>query len=511
LSAAAGITATDILAARRELARRSLRDFTCMVDIPTIPAGEADDAESDAFETVHIDRLVAHHDLLLGGLQDVADKKYNLMVLMPPGSAKSTYTDVVFVPWFLARKPRQQVILGSYASSIARKQGRRARTLVKSKGFCELFPDAGLSNESSAADEWALNNGSEFMAGGLLSGITGNRADLGIVDDPIKGREDAESQVIRDKAWDAYHDDFCTRLKPGACQVMILTRWHEDDPAGRILPDGWDGESGMFKGKDGRPWRVICLPAICDRADDPLGRRIGEGLWPEWFPASHWEPFKTNARTWASLYQQKPKPSEGSYFLRGAFKRFTDDQLPSSLRYYGTSDYAVTEDGGDYTVLRVWGVDSREPSNVYLVDGWRGQTSSDIWIEQQIDLMEKYRRKGLGKWFGEAGVIQKAIMPVLQKRMRERRVSCAMEWLPSIQDKATRARGAQAIAQEGRLYIRDDGDGDCFIDECVAFPAGKHDDDVDNLSLIGRALNQITAPRRRDLPQTAIGAGEVWG
>lgn len=510
MTAALALTTADILAARRELARRSLRDFTCMVDIPTIPANEDDDVESDAFETLHVDKIVPHHDLLLGGLQDVADQKYNLMVLMPPGSAKSTYTDVVFVPWFLARKPRQQVILGSYATGIARKQGRRARTLVKSRGFTELFPDAGLSNESSAADEWALNNGSEFMAGGLLSGITGNRADLGIIDDPIKGREDAESQVIRDKAWDAYQDDFCTRLKPGACQVMILTRWHEDDPAGRILPDGWDGESGMFTGKDGRKWRVICIPAVCDRADDPLGRKIGETLWTEWFPASHWEPFKTNARTWSSLYQQKPKPSEGSYFLRASFKRFDPEQLPASLRYYGTSDYAVTEGGGDYTSLRVWAVDSRDPCNIYLVDGWRGQTSSDIWIEQQIDLMAKYRPKGLGKWFGEAGVIQKSIMPVLERRMRERRVSCQLEWLPSIMDKATRARGSQALVQEGRVHIRSDGDGDCFIDECIAFPAGKYDDDVDNLSLIGRAVDQMTPPRKGNLPEMAEGAGEVW-
>src|SRR5690349_4096935 len=117
---------------------------------------------------------------------------------------------------------------------------------------------------------------------------------------------------------------------------MILTRWHQDDPAGRILPEDWNGESGWFDGRDGRRWYVLCLPAIADRADDPLGRAIGETLWPAWFSHEHWAPFKTNARTWSSLYQQKPSPDEGTFFRASWFERYTTK--PEHLNVYMTSD-----------------------------------------------------------------------------------------------------------------------------------------------------------------------------
>ena len=122
---------------------------------------------------------------------------------------------------------------------------------------------------------------------------------------------------------------------------------------------------------------------------------------------------------------------------------------------------------------------------------WRGQTSADQWIEAQCDLIAQFRPSA---WIGEGGVIQKAIEPSLLAKMRERRLSCRVEWLPSVNDKPTRARSSQAMTAEGRVFVRSDHDGDCFIDECVAFPAGRHDDEVDNLSLIGRALDQISPP-----------------
>lgn len=479
-----------------------------MVDIPTAPITDLED--EDTFSVMKLDSLAAHHLLLCNELQDVADGRTpNLMVLMPPGSAKSTYVDVVFVPWFMGKYPRRNVILASYASNIARKQGRRARQLIRSKSYANLFPDAALSAASSAADEWALTTGGEYMAGGLLGGLTGNRAALGLLDDPIAGREEAESETVRQKIWDAYVDDFCSRLIPGAPQVMVLTHWHQADPAGRILPADWDGQSGWFDGRDGRRWKVLCLPAISDRAGDPLGRKIGESLWPEWFgratgnPEDHWKPFRTNARTWASLYQQRPAPEEGSFFERDWFNRYEPGTHPKHLNKYGASDYAVTDGGGDYTTLRIWGVDP--DSDLWMLPGgYRAQASSDKWIESQIDLIRDHKPFA---WFGEAGVIQKAIEPALTRRMRERKTYCRLEWLPSISDKPTRARGFQARAAMGKVWIPSGPEGDAFIDELIRFPAGAHDDDVDNASLIGRALDEahpaIAPPakkeRRRDM------------
>jgi predicted phage terminase large subunit-like protein len=458
-----------------------------MVDIPTLPPDDEDLGEDDPFPVRRLDAgLAAHHALLCQKLQEVeAGALDNLMVLMPPGSAKSTYVDVVFVPWFMAKRKRRHVILASYASDIAQKQGRRARQLIKSPSFQNLMGGISLTADHKAADEWSLTNGSEYMSGGLLSGLTGNRAALGILDDPIRGREAAESQTIRNKTWDAYQDDFCSRLIPGAPQIMILTRWHEDDPAGRILPEKWDGESGWMDGRDGRCWFVICLPALCDRDDDPLGREIGESLWPEWFggktgdPMDHWRPFQRDHRAWTSLYQQKPSPEDGTFFQKAWLPSWAE--RPKHLRIYGTSDYAVSEGKGDYTVHRVWGVDADD--NLYRLDGWRGQTASDQWIDRKLDLIQLHKPLA---WFGESGVIQKAIEPALRKRMTERSIYCRLEWLPSIADKASRARGFQARAAMGKVFFEPDAD----LAEFMAFPAGKNDDDVDTASLIGRALDQ---------------------
>ena len=135
-----------------------------------------------------------------------------------------------------------------------------------------------------------------------------------IIDDPVKGREQADSPVIRDKVWDAYNDDLKTRLIPGGSIIIIQTRWHEDDLAGRILPEDWKGESGPIKCRDGNVWEVVCLQARCEVQNDPLGRKIGEYLWPEWFTEKHWAQFQSNVRTWTSLYQQLPRPLEGSLF-----------------------------------------------------------------------------------------------------------------------------------------------------------------------------------------------------
>lgn len=492
------LTTDDIKAARRELANRSLKDFACLVDIPTVPLTDADD--EDSFSTIKLDSLAEHHELLCDSLQDVESGEIpNLMVLMPPGSAKSTYCDVVFVPWYMARKSRRNVILASYASDIAAKQGRRARQLIKSKSFQNIM-QVQLSSDNAAADQWALSNGSEYMAGGLLSGLTGNRAALGLLDDPVRGREQAESETIRDKTWDAYIDDFCSRLIPGAPQILIQTRWHEDDVAGRILPLGWDGESGVFNGRDGRVWHVICLPAIADRLDDPLGRKIGESLWPEWFSHDHWKPFKSNRRTWSSLYQQKPTPDDGDYFTTDMIHRYT--KAPKNLIYYGASDYAVTHDGGDFTEFGIFGVDTE--ANIYIVDWWRGQKTTDIWIDAQIDLIEKWKP---ALWFGEGGVIQKSIEPFLRKRMKERKVIQYLTWLSSSQDKPTRARSIQGRMSMNMVYFPTESESCEWVNgltsQLLKFPNGTFDDGVDVMSLIGRGLDTLrnaTIPRERKKP-----------
>lgn len=526
------LTTADVEAAQHELARRYVKDFACSVDIPTVPL--SDDPDESKFDALRQPKLASHHDLLLSDFQQIGTPAVpNLMVLMPPGSAKSTYVDVVGVPWFMARQPRKNVILASYASDIAKKQGRRARQLIKSPRFNQIFPDAILRGDQSAADEWALSNGSEYMAGGILSGLTGNRAALGVLDDPIKGRQQAESETIRNTTWDAYVDDFCSRLIPGAPQVMILTRWHADDPAGRILPEDWDGESGIFEGRDGRWWKVICLPAIADRRDDPLGRAIGETLWPEWFSHEHWAPFQRNVRTWTSLYQQKPSAEEGTYFKTTWFQRYS--QKPAALNIYMTSDHAPggTEDS-DFNVFRVWGVD--EHQHIWLLDGYRVQGTIDVAMGVKLDertgeqtlcdegalpLIKKWKPLC---WFPEADNNWKSAQPFVMAAMRRNKIACRIEPLSTAGgDKPTKAQPFQAKAAMGEVHIPIGFMGDEVLEQYKKFPTGRWDDEVDAAANIGRAIDMahpaivktkpvIAGPNDRwHKPMRKELSGSVWG
>jgi hypothetical protein len=245
--------------AGRLRARQSLLTFASTIEIPGAPT-RRDGETCEEFEPVEA-AFGKHHLVWLSCLQRVQDGEIKrLMGLMPPGSAKSTYTSVVFPVHTMGRFAGTQVIVANYGAELPRKWGRKARAIARQSNFHRIF-STQLSRESTAADAWALQNGSEYMGAGLLAGITGNRADGVIWDDLIKGREQADSAGIRQKTWEAYCDDLLTRKKPLAWEIGITTRWHEDDVAGRILPEGYDGESGFIDGRDGNRWYVVCIPA----------------------------------------------------------------------------------------------------------------------------------------------------------------------------------------------------------------------------------------------------------
>src|SRR5262249_30851389 len=150
---------------------------------------------------------------------------------MPPGSAKSKYTSILFPPWLLANCS-WNILAASHTIDLARRWGRQVRNLVVDhSGQLRI----ALADDSQAADRWALTNGVEYSAAGVGTAIAGFRAKLGLIDDPIRSRQDADSELIRDRIWDWYINDFRTRLVPGAAKILIQTRWHEDDLAGRAL------------------------------------------------------------------------------------------------------------------------------------------------------------------------------------------------------------------------------------------------------------------------------------
>lgn len=467
---------------RRRRARRSFPEFVQSIDLPGRPV--SDDADEWVFHPVETS-MAAHHLLFTQTLDRLHRGEFhNCMIFAPPGSAKSSYGSVAFPAYVLGEQKMARVIMASYASDIARKQSRRTRQIVRSPKFRPIF-DTGLVGGNEAVDAWALDNGSEYMAGGILAGMTGNRATHLIIDDPVQGREQADSATIRKKTRESYEDDLTTRLMPGAKTLVIQTRWHEADLSGGLLPKGWDGESGLMRGQDGQDWMVVCLPAIADRKDDPLGRRMGEPLWPEWFRGDHFERYRANARTWSSLFQQKPTPEDGDYFRREMFRWY--ETAPKQLRVYGASDFAVTDGDGDYTVHGVFGVDPM--GSIYLLAWWRGQTTSDVWIDELLALADRWQ---VVKWFGEAGPIRRSIEPYLRKRQQERGKYISMEWLASVADKPTRARSIQGRIAQGMVYLPAGKDwASDIVSQALRFPNTDDDDDVDVLSLLGRGLDSM--------------------
>ncbi len=419
-----------------------------------------------------------HHRHIIAEIESFLESDDEILLLAaPPGSAKSTYLSQLFPPWYLARYPGNSILAATHSVEFAERWGRRCRNDVASDG---RVLGIELAGDSQAAARWALSTGGEYYGVGAGVGISGFRADLGLGDDFFGSREDAFSETVRRKRWDWYLDDFSSRLRPGAKRILMNTRWHDEDVAGRVMEQL---AKGQLRG------RIVSLAAEA-KANDPLGREVGQWLWddqPEYdYPAFlRARKRETSPMMWAALYQQDPAPEEGEFFQRGWFHRFTPDEKPKRLSVFGTSDYAVSEGKGDFTVHRVWGID--EHGHIWLLGGWRGQTTSDVWIERLLDLVHAHRPFA---WFGESGVIQKSVEPYLLRRSQERRVYCRWEWLPSITDKSARARGFQARAAMKMVHVPEGADGDAFIEELIRFPAGKHDDEVDTASLMGRALDE---------------------
>ena len=318
---------------RRQRARASLLEFSQSIDIPGVPTVEPPDELIETERTVYKpieSRVALHHLLIMQAIQRcIETPRGRLMVFAPPGSAKSTYASVLAPAWAMGRAPNTQIILASYATAIACKQSRKVRTIMRDPQYTSLWADKPtLLDDQRAIDDWSLTNGSSMMAAGLLAGITGNRCDLLIIDDPVANREQADSATIREKIYSEYIDTAMTRAKPGMSVILIQTRWHEEDLAGSILPQDYSGESGLLDCRDGQTWEVLSIPAEAEREDDVLGRKIGEFLWPEWFPREHWAVWRDNpraARTWSALYQQRPAPFTGVHFNREMFKMYNPD------------------------------------------------------------------------------------------------------------------------------------------------------------------------------------------
>ncbi len=424
-----------------------------------------------------------HHKFLIAELEKIASgESKRLMVFMPPGSAKSTYSSVIFPAWFLARHPDKSIIAASNTQELADSFGRRVRNLV-----LEHRPKLGikLSSDSLAAGRWALETGGEYYSAGVGGTITGRRADVALIDDPIRSREDADSELVRNRQWEWYRFDLLTRLKPDASIILILTRWHEDDLAGRILAEEAD------------KWRVVRLPMEAEE-NDPLGRAEGELLWPEWFKQGMADDAKRDPRVWSALYQQRPAPESGGFFKREWFVGYSADQLPNNLSIYAASDHAIGEkQTNDRTALVVAGLD--EAGVMWILPDIRwSRMPGDEQVAAMVEMMQ--RRKPI-TWFAEKGHITKALGPFLNEHMRAKGAYAHIEQVTPIHDKLSRAQSFRARMSMGMVrwpkfcpwYANAEA-------EFLSFPAGKHDDLVDACSHLGMGVDRMVTPAAPKAP-----------
>jgi predicted phage terminase large subunit-like protein len=479
--------------ARRKRCRTSLHSYALNIQIPTSPHDPVLPDESVCGPAA--DLMARHHAAILSVVERTINRLYGRAIIMaPPGCAKSTYTSVVMPPWVMQRKKNQLIILTSYASRLAERQSRRARGIVQQKLNLDLW-EKPVEIIKDADSEWTLSNGSALLAAGITAGITGNRADGIIIDDPVAGREEADSPLVRKKILDAYQDDLLTRLKPGAWLILIMTRWNEQDLAGEILPIDYKGQSGKIICRDGLEWEVLNLPARAEHHDDPLGRTAGEYLWPEYTEARHWQLYEnaqgpTAARAWASLYQQRPTPQGAGEFKREMINLYDGPQLPKKLAKVLISDWAVTEGKNDFTEHAVWGLDPDD--NLWELDWWHQQVDTGKGMAAMFDMVGRHKIKLA---FNEGGVIDKAIRPAVNAKCRDTKMYFEMRSMPSVADKTAKCASFIARASVGKVYMRRNSPNtERVILQLLAMPSGRYDDAADICGLVGRAVDQWHPP-----------------
>lgn len=422
-----------------------------------------------------------HHRLLCKELEAVETGEVDrLMILAPPGSAKSTYASVLFPVWWFRRNPRTAVIAASHTGDLAEDFGRRVRNTVSENADILGY---SLSVDSQAAGKWNTNAGGEYRTFGVGKAIAGRRADLCVIDDPVSGREAADSESDRNRVWKWYIGDVYNRLKPGGRIVLIMTRWHEDDLGGRLLQEAETG---------GDKWRVLSLPALAEPKPgkpDPLHRRTGMALWPEWENEEALDRKRrvSGEREWASQFQQRPTPTDGILFKEEFLKKVPSipfgDKIETECRGW---DLAATEQTGtrnpDWTVgVRI----ARLTSGRYLVTDVVRMRGSPSDVESIIT--ETTKNDGpdvivsIPQDPGQAG---KAQVTYLAGQLAGHIIKTNTE----TGSKSTRAMPVASQAEVGNLLFLDRSWTETMFSEMKTFPSGLKDDQVDALS---RAFSHV--------------------
>ena len=424
----------------------------------------------------------------LNGILTEGSKR--IMIFMPPRHSKSMTVTESFPSYYLMRNPNKRVIITAYGDSLAQQFG-----IANRKIFAEFAPDLfglRLSREKATNTNWNISG----HPGGLLSttimgGATGHGADLLIIDDPLKNRQEANSKTHRDRLLNEYQSTFRTRLQGRGSIVLIMTRWHKQDLAGQLLAE---------KRED---WDVISLPAICeDEGPDLLGRELGDPLWPENNFNLDWAvktQLDVGSYVWGSMFQQRPTEQAGSLFKRDLWRYYTK---PPSLRSFQniimSVDCAFKDvDTSDFTVIQVWGY--IRGGEFYLLD----QARARMGLNATVNTIRNMSHKWPDTHFKlvEEAANGAAVIEMLNNEIR------GLEPIHPKNSKETRAQAVTPLVERRVVFIPDPSIAPWiheFVEECAEFPKGAFDDSVDAMT---QALQYLRSRNKHDFMHWR----EDWG
>lgn len=327
--------------------------------------------------------VITHHmrRIMLGEID-------RLLITLPPQTGKTLTAVVGGAVWWLARRPQDRIVIGSYGDSLAFDRGRDSRKLVKEHGA-----RFGLTLDRGTEQDWQLTSGGGVLSVGIGAGVTGKPADIAFIDDPHKSRAEADSLRFRDRAYKWLSADIISRLSPGAPIVMVMTLWHPDDLAARVIADeGTTAEGGR--------WEVIRMPAFCDDpARDPLHRKLGDPLPHPKISVldtdratAHWQDKRRSStvQDWHALYMCDPKPAEGALLTRQLLRERRCYTEGSACHPCDTKPVraavAVDPSGGGRDVAGIIGGYLGTDKRLYLVADASGAMSSDLWSKAACEM-----------------------------------------------------------------------------------------------------------------------------
>lgn len=401
-----------------------------------------------------------------------------LMVFMPPRNGKSELVSRRLPAYIFGHDPDASIIATSYGADLAMRMNRDVQRIIDSPEYHQLFPETTLngSNVRTVATGNYLRNADIFeivghkgvyKSSGVGGAITGMGMKYGIIDDPYKNRQDANSPAIRAKVWDWYISTFYTRLEKGGKILITLTRWHEDDLAGMLLK-----KAAADPAAD--QWTVLTFPAIAEgelHPEDP--REEGEALWPWKYPKKELEKIKATVGSyeWNALFQQRPRPPEGQIFKRAYWKYYK--QAPPRFNELIQSWDCTFKDleTSDYVVGQVWG---RAGAEFYLLDQTRGKMNLKATMQAIRNMTAKWP-KAYAKLI-EDKANGTAVIELLKKE-----ISGLIPINPQ-GGKEVRAAAVEPLLEAGNVYIPDPSIApwiNDYVEEAAAFPNGSNDDQVD--------------------------------